>query len=110
MWGVKWGKMAGLPDLITVAQYRQLPDDGITVYQLHHGEVVAVSHPKPWHWRFQRRLVGLLEPRLPQFVVGMELAFRAVPEFDLRAADERAHGGSEFERQAAQLREFLGLA
>jgi hypothetical protein len=29
---------------------------------------------------------------------------------DLRAADERAHGGSEFERQAAQLREFLGLA
>jgi pimeloyl-ACP methyl ester carboxylesterase len=29
---------------------------------------------------------------------------------DLRAVDERAHGGAELERQAAQLREFLGLA
>jgi len=29
---------------------------------------------------------------------------------DLRAADERAHGAAEPERQAAQLREFLGLA
>jgi Uma2 family endonuclease len=81
------GQMAALPDLITVAQYRQLPEDAGAVYELHHGEVVAMSHPRPWHWRFQRRLVGLLEPRLPRFVVGMELAFRAVPEFDLRAAD-----------------------
>jgi pimeloyl-ACP methyl ester carboxylesterase len=29
---------------------------------------------------------------------------------DLRAADERLHGATELERQAAQLREFLGLA
>jgi pimeloyl-ACP methyl ester carboxylesterase len=29
---------------------------------------------------------------------------------DLRAVDERARGGAELERQAAQLREFLGLA
>jgi pimeloyl-ACP methyl ester carboxylesterase len=29
---------------------------------------------------------------------------------DLRAPDERAHGASELEQQAAQLREFLGLA
>jgi Uma2 family endonuclease len=82
--------MAALPDLITVAQYRLLPDDGGAVYELHHGEVVALSHPKPWHWRFQRRLVELLESRLPRFVVGMEFAFRAIPEFDLRAADVAA--------------------
>ena len=29
---------------------------------------------------------------------------------DLRSVDERTHGGAELERQAAQLREFLGLA
>jgi pimeloyl-ACP methyl ester carboxylesterase len=29
---------------------------------------------------------------------------------DLRSVEERAHGGAELERQAAQLREFLGLA
>jgi hypothetical protein len=29
---------------------------------------------------------------------------------DLRAPDERGRGGAELERQAAQLREFLGLA
>ncbi len=32
----------------------------------------------------------LLETRLPRFVVGMEFAFRAIPEFDLRAADVAA--------------------
>jgi Uma2 family endonuclease len=82
--------MAALPDLITVAQYRLLPDDGGAVHELHHGEVVAVSHPKPWHWRIQERLVDLLKPKLPRFKVGMELAFRAIPEFDLRAADVAA--------------------
>ena len=82
--------MAALPDLITVAQYRQLPENDGAVYELHHGEVVVLSHPKPWHWRFQRRLVELLESLLPQFVVGMEFAFRAIPEFDLRAADVAA--------------------
>jgi hypothetical protein len=35
--------MAALPDLITVAQYRQLPDDGGTVYELHHGEAIVLS-------------------------------------------------------------------
>jgi Uma2 family endonuclease len=86
--------MAALPDLITVAQYRQLPEDGGAVYELHHGEVVVLSHPKPWHWRLQERLVDLLKPKLPRFKVGMEFAFRAIPEFDLRAADVAAvdHG------------------
>ena len=82
--------MAALPDLITVAQYRQLPENDGAVYELHQGEVVVLSHPKPWHWRIQRRLVKLLELRLPQFEVGMEVAFRAIPEFDLRAADVAA--------------------
>ena len=36
--------MAALPDLITVEQFRQMPDDGRT-YELHHGEVVAATRP-----------------------------------------------------------------
>jgi Uma2 family endonuclease len=36
--------MAALLDLITVQQFRQMPDDG-NAY-LHHGEVVAVTRPK----------------------------------------------------------------
>jgi Uma2 family endonuclease len=82
--------MAALPDLITVAQYRLLPDDGVAVYELYHGEVVAVSRPKAWHWEMQEHLVDLLKPRMPRFRVGMEFAFRAIPEFDLRAADVAA--------------------
>ncbi|MGA7237345.1 MAG: Uma2 family endonuclease [Bryobacteraceae bacterium] len=88
--------MAALPDLITVAQYRLLPDDGGAVYELHHGEVVTVSRPKAWHWEMQEHLVGLLKPRLPRFRVGMEFAFRAIPEFDLRAADVAAVGSDRY--------------
>ena len=94
--GVQYGKMAALPDLITVEQYRQLPDDG-NVYELHQGEVVILSHPKPWHWLLQNLLVDLLKARLRGFVVGMEFAFRAIPEFDLRAADVAAIRKERFE-------------
>jgi Uma2 family endonuclease len=92
-----WQEMAALPDLITVAQYRQLPDDGGAVYELHHGEVVVVSHPKPWHWLMQEHLVDLLNPRLSRFKVGMEFAFRAIPEFDLRAAEVAAISRARFD-------------
>jgi hypothetical protein len=63
------------------------------VYELHHGEVVVLSHPKPWRWIIRDCLVELLEPRLPRFSVGMEFAFRAIREFDLRAADVAACSG-----------------
>jgi Uma2 family endonuclease len=79
--------MAALPDLITVEQFRRLPDDG-RAYELHHGEVVAVTRPKAKHYHLQRRLVRLLENRLAQFgQAGMEFPYRAVAEFDLRVAD-----------------------
>jgi len=49
-----------------------------------------VSFPKHWHALIQRQLVVLLTDSLPAFEVGPEFAFRAVPEFDLRAADVAA--------------------
>ncbi|HMC61219.1 MAG TPA: Uma2 family endonuclease [Candidatus Solibacter sp.] len=83
--------MAALPDLITVAQYRQLPDNGEFVYELHHGEVVAMSRPKARHWKLQLRLMRLLEPKLRLFgEVGMEFPYRPLAEFELRAADVAA--------------------
>jgi len=79
--------MAALPNLITVEQFRQMPDDG-RAYELHHGEVVSVTRPKAKHYHLQRRLVRLLENRLAGFgEVGMEFPYRPVAEFDLRVAD-----------------------
>src|ERR1017187_7740411 len=79
--------MAALPDLITVQQFRRMQDDG-RAYELHHGEVVAVTRPKAKHYNLQRRFVRLLENRLAGFgQVGMEFPYRPVAEFDLRVAD-----------------------
>lgn len=83
--------MAALPDLITVEQYRQLPKGGEFVYELHNGEVVEVTRPKPRHWMLQRRLMDLLRPKLAGFgEVGTEIPYRALSEFDVRAADVAA--------------------
>jgi Uma2 family endonuclease len=83
--------MAALPDLITVEQFRQLPKGGEYAYELHHGEVVALTRPKPRHWLLQSRLRRLLEPKLKDFgEVETEVPYRPVAEFDLRAADVAA--------------------
>jgi len=80
--------MAALPDLMTVEQFRLLPEVGEYVYELHHGEVVTLTRPKARHERLQKRLCGLLEPKLKAFgEVSTELSYRSVPEFDLRTAD-----------------------
>jgi Uma2 family endonuclease len=82
--------MAALPDLITVEQFRHLPESGEFAYELHYGEVVAMTRPRAAHWALQWRLTDLLKALLLNFVIGMEFPFRAVPEFDLRAADVAA--------------------
>jgi Uma2 family endonuclease len=80
--------MAALPDLITVAQFRQLPEGGEFAYELHHGEVVALTRPRARHLELQHRLLLLLGPKLAGFgAVRIEYPYRPVAEFDLRAAD-----------------------
>jgi Uma2 family endonuclease len=79
--------MAALPDLITVAQFRELPEGEGHIYELHHGEVVAVTRPRYWHIYRQNRIKRLLEDKLSNFEVMVELFFRAVPEFEMRVAD-----------------------
>lgn len=84
--------MAATIDLMTVEQFWQLPDDEAFQeafqYELHRGELVKVSRPKLRHICRQRRIRQLLEPILgPLGIVETEVPFRAVPEYELRAAD-----------------------
>lgn len=75
--------------LMTVEEFRKLPEDSGPVYhELRHGELVAVTRPKLKHIRIQKRLERLLEAVAGEDgVVIMELAFRPVAEHELRVAD-----------------------
>jgi Uma2 family endonuclease len=75
--------------LITVEEFRRLPEDSGPLYhELRHGEVVPVTRPEFRHFRIQKQLEQLLEPLArDRGVVAMELAFRPLPEHELWAAD-----------------------
>src|ERR1022692_4136213 len=78
------------PLLMTVEQYRQLPDREDVIQELHWGMVVTLSRPKMSHAKLQSRLVRLLRPKAEHLgVVESEVAFRALPEYDLRGAEVR---------------------
>jgi len=81
--------MATINQLMTVEQFRNLPeDDGPVYHELRNGEVVEVTRPKSRHMRIQKRLEKLLEPLVgDRGVVVMEMAFRPLPEYELRVAD-----------------------
>jgi Uma2 family endonuclease len=75
--------------LMTVEQFRELPlDRGPWLHELRYGEIVTSTRPNSGEYKLQTRLAHLLETRAGQLgVVGIEMPFRAVPQFDLRAAD-----------------------
>lgn len=74
---------------MTVEQFRSLPETrGDFYYELHHGELVKMTRPKPKHWLIQTRLVRLLEAAShPSGLVGMEFSFCPRPEHQLWCAD-----------------------
>ena len=79
---------AARPLLMTVEEYRQLPDRPDVIQELHWGQVVTLSRPKPPHLNLQWRLARLLRPKAERLgYVESEFPFRALPEYDLRAAD-----------------------
>jgi len=79
---------AAEPLLLTVEQYRQLPDRKDVLQELRWGQVVTLTRPKMRHSRLQYRLVELLRPKAEaQGIVAAEVPFRALPEYDLRAVD-----------------------
>jgi Uma2 family endonuclease len=83
--------MAAFPSLMTVDEFRQLPEGGELAYELHQGKVVASTRPKARHWKLQSRLTRLLQSKLERFGdVGMEMPYRPNSQFDLRVADVAA--------------------
>ena len=80
--------MATTTRLMTVEQFRQLPEEQFRHYELRHGELVKVTPPKLKHALIQNRLVDRLRTAArPGGLVSMELGFRALPEHELRSAD-----------------------
>ena len=79
--------MATTTQLTTIEEFRKLPEDGRR-YELRNGEIVAMTFPKHKHFVRQEHLRDLLKPMAPPGgCVGTNVAFRAVPEYDLREAD-----------------------
>ena len=79
---------AAEPLLMTVEQYRELPRREDLIQELHWGQVVSLTRPKIRHAKLQSRLVRLLRPIAEHLgVVESEVAFRALPEYELRGAD-----------------------
>jgi Uma2 family endonuclease len=76
------------PLLMTVEQYRDLPHRDDVIQELHWGQVITLTRPKMKHAKLQSRLVRLLRPIAEHLgVIESEVAFRALPEYDLRGAD-----------------------
>jgi Uma2 family endonuclease len=75
--------------LLTVEEFRKLPEDAGPVYhELRRGEVVPVTRPKLKHHLIQSRLRDRLKGMVPQGgFVEYEVAFRPLPEHELRVAD-----------------------
>jgi Uma2 family endonuclease len=79
---------AAEPLLMTVDEYRQVPARADVIQELHWGQVVTLTFPKKRHTKLQSRLLDLLRPHAEgRGLVAAEFPFRAVPEYDLRAAD-----------------------
>ena len=73
---------------MTVEQFRRLPEEGASYYELRHGEPVPVTRPSFKHHRTQRTLRILLQAAAGDSgIVETEVAFRAVAEYELRVAD-----------------------
>ena|SRR5689334_8799671 len=73
--------------LITVEELRQMPDPPGARYELHHGELVAVTFPKRRHNDIEHRLYDLLKPLAATGTVRIEFAFRPLPEYEFWSAD-----------------------
>ncbi len=65
------------PLLMTVDQYRKLPERSDVVQELHWGQLVTLTYPKMRHTRLQYRLVELLR-RIAgkRGIVASEIPFR----------------------------------
>jgi Uma2 family endonuclease len=65
-----------------------LPERQDVLEELHWGQLVVLSRPKAWHVKLQMKLTQLLQPEAAgRGYMVSELPFRAVAQYDVRAAD-----------------------
>ncbi len=81
--------MAATTHLLTVREFAQLPEDEGPIYhELQRGELTAVTRPKWKHFLIQRNLRRFLEAIAEEgSMIDTELAFRPLPDGELRVAD-----------------------
>jgi Uma2 family endonuclease len=80
--------LATVSGLMTVEEFRRLPEDGSFYYELHHGEAVRVSRPKLRHYCIQHFFLHKLTAVAgDRGFIGLEFNFRALPEYEFRVAD-----------------------
>jgi Uma2 family endonuclease len=73
---------------MTFAEFDRLPDSNAGRLELHHGELFTLAPPLHEHYLVQRRLRRMLESAVGDAgEVDIEMAFRAVPEYEYRVAD-----------------------
>ena len=73
---------------LTVEEFRWLPANGAEYQELRQGQLTHVTRPRFRHHQLQERLIDSLRAASAgNGHVSWEVAFRAVPEFELRAAD-----------------------
>jgi Uma2 family endonuclease len=73
--------------LMTFAEFERLPDEVCRRHELRHGELIEVPPPQHIHRLIQDRLVEFLKPLAGNGYVGIEVAFRALPQYEYRIAD-----------------------
>jgi Uma2 family endonuclease len=73
--------------LMTFAEFEQLPDEVCRRRELRHGELVEVPPPQHIHRLIQDRLVELLKRLAGNGYVGIEIPFRALPQYEYRISD-----------------------
>jgi Uma2 family endonuclease len=80
--------MATTSALMTVEQFRAMPEPREGYLELHHGVPVVMAPPKHKHTNIQRRLMRFLDSLASgRGVVWPEFAFRPVPEHECWTAD-----------------------
>jgi Uma2 family endonuclease len=80
--------MATTSALMTVEQFRALPEPREGYSELHHGVPVIMPPPKHKHWAIQNKLTRALHALASgRGVIGTEFAFRPLPEHECWVAD-----------------------
>jgi Uma2 family endonuclease len=77
-----------MADMMTVDEFYEHPERDDVILELRLGTLFEVPRPKPWHVNLQEHIAQLLRERCgPGWRVRIEMPFRALPQYEVRAAD-----------------------